>query len=117
MTKARESELDTQLEELANTVAGYCVAPGDGVFSAEELGLADEDPAAVWYSSHVYGSNQGPSLDLIVAEDIGVTEEEELDEVADWGLADKLEGMVNDRLAEGGSVFGEDNCLFWQARA
>jgi len=115
MDEQRKQELDSKLEELVAEVASLCVPELAFEYDAEELGLTDEEPDARWYSAFVYGSSQGPSLGLIVAEAIGVIlegEEDEWEEVREWNLADELLDKLNGQLTRGG-VSGEDNCLFW----
>ena len=112
MTDTREVELNVELQELVARVAGYCGAAFMFEYSAEELGLEEEAPESRWYSGQVYGSNQGPDLNSIIGEDIGVTEDEV--EVCDWDFAYELEDGVNSAISSG-CVFLDDNCLWWQA--
>lgn len=115
MEKAREKELESKLEELAAEVAALCVPGLACEYDAEELGLTDDEPDTRWYSAWVYGSSQGPSLDLIVAGAIGVVLEGDRNEwevVREWNLADDLLEEVNGQVNCGG-VSMEDNCLFW----
>ena len=120
MKDTREVELNVALQDLIADVAGYCGAAGAYDYSAEELGLEGEAPESRWYSAQVYGSNQGPSLDLIVGEDIGAeVNGEEWEVIREWNLSDELLDGVNGALEEegaaGGSVWMDDNCLWWQA--
>ena len=118
MTKTQEAELDGRIEVLAESIAEECSAVANRFRAGEVFGPdlpSDLDAGMMIFHGQVYGSSDGPSLGIIIAED--TIDEEEAREEVDWDLWEDLEEAVDLALCEawapGGAVYVEDNCVWW----
>lgn len=124
VSQLSDAEIDRRLSDLAESIADGLTWDSGFVFGDlsdfEKQGIYGGDDEWTHYSScQIYGSNQGPSLDTIVEEDLFDEDEREQLDFSGWSLADELMGLCNNGMLDDSHpkcveafVTMEDNCLW-----
>jgi hypothetical protein len=114
-----EQRVTEGLQRIAEGIVFECggIAEEPAGFTWEQVAFGDEDeyPSDTpVHQGQVYGSSDGPDLESIICNDVGLDVDETAKVLEEaWDLTYELEYMVNSML-ERGYVFVDFNCIFYQ---
>lgn len=125
VSPSSEEEISRRLNQLAKDIAdGLMWDPGFvfgwdlSDFEKQEIYGGDPEEWTHYCCYQIYGSSNGPSLDIIVEKDLFDEDERGQFDFSDWSLADELLDLCNNLINSDhpkcvqAFVTMDDNCLF-----